>query len=354
MSIDPEARRAQLVESAYRIADDMLFPAAAEVDRTGAIPDSHWTAIADAGLFGIAAPVESGGPGLELYQVLEIQEVMASGCLPTVFAWLQHHGVVISLAGTSNAQLRDELLAPTMTGELRAGVAYAGAVPTPPRMRATRVDGGWRLNGYAPFVSGWGVIDLLQISARDVDSDDVIAAILPVDQPSSEIAMTPLHLGVADATRTVALAVDDLVVPDDRIVSRIGHDDFFATQKIGLRINGTLPLGIVRRCTAILDEIGHSTAARGLRERGSAVRVRLDAAITDHDALIDARAAGAQLAVDAAAALIAADGGRGLLRGAHPERLAREAMFTLVAASRPQLKDLLVEQFSARPDAHTL
>ncbi len=48
----------------------------------------------------------------------------------------------------------------------------------------------------------------------------------------------------------------------------------------------------------------------------------------------------------AAATLIAADGGRALLRGSTPERLAREAVFTLVAASRPQLKDLLLERFS--------
>ncbi|NED62515.1 acyl-CoA dehydrogenase, partial [Streptomyces sp. SID10244] len=69
--------------------------------------------------------------------------------------WLQHHGVVIALAGTTNGALRDELLEATTSGRLRAGVAYAGVVPTPPRMRATRVDGGWRFDGYAQFVSGW-------------------------------------------------------------------------------------------------------------------------------------------------------------------------------------------------------
>nr|WP_202422670.1 acyl-CoA dehydrogenase family protein [Gordonia sp. SID5947] len=336
-----------MLEDAYRLADELLFPAAAEVDHTGVIPSSHWHALADAGMFGIAAPEGSGGPGLDLAHVVEIIEVMASGCLTTAFTWLQHHGVVISLAGTSNAPLRDELFESTTTGRLRAGVAYAGVVPTPPRMRATRVDGGWRFDGYAPFVSGWGVVDLLQISARDVATDDVIAAILPISAVPEAISVTPLHLGAADGTRTVALKVDGLVIPDHRVVSEVTLDDFFATQNMGVRLNGTLPLGLLRRCAALLDISGHTDAARSLRERGSVVRTRLDEGITDAAVLISARAEAARLALDASAALVTADGGRGLLRGNHPERLSREAVFTLVAASRPQLKDLLVARFSS-------
>ncbi|GAA3711765.1 acyl-CoA dehydrogenase family protein [Gordonia hankookensis] len=347
MTTDPENRRTRLVEDAYRLADELLFPAAPEVDRTGVIPAGHWHAIADAGLFGIAAPEESGGPGLEFAQVIEIMEVMTSGCLTTAFTWLQHHGVVIALAGTTNGALRDELFEATTSGRLRAGVAYAGVVPTPPRMRATRVDGGWRFDGYAPFVSGWGIVDLLQVSARDVATDDVIAAILPIEPAPSAIGVTPIHLGAADGTHTVSLKLDGLTVPDDRVVSRVNLDDFFASQNIGVRINGTLPLGLLRRCAALLDISGHTDAARALRERGSVARTRLDEGIPDAALLISARAEAATLALDAAAALVAADGGRGLLRGSHPERLAREAVFTLVAASRPQLKDLLVARFSS-------
>ncbi|HQV20789.1 MAG TPA: acyl-CoA dehydrogenase, partial [Gordonia sp. (in: high G+C Gram-positive bacteria)] len=40
-----------------------------------------------------------------------------------------------------------------------------------------------------------------------------------------------------------------------------------------------------------------------------------------------------------------------LIRGSHAERLVREAAFTLVAASRPALKDLLVHQFSGVEDS---
>lgn len=70
---------ANLIERAHEIADTVLFPAALDVDRTGRVPDSHWEALAQAGLYGIAAPVEAGGPGLDLPQIIEILETMAGG-----------------------------------------------------------------------------------------------------------------------------------------------------------------------------------------------------------------------------------------------------------------------------------
>lgn len=339
-------RRSTLKAAAYRVADDVLYPAAADVDRTGHVPDSHWAALAEAGLYGIAAPVDAGGPGLEFGGVTEILEILASGCLSTAFTWIQHHGVVISLAGSPNTSLRDTLLGDTVNGRLRAGVAYAGAVPTPPRMTATRTGTGWRFDGYAPFVSGWGVIDLLQISARDVETDDVIAAIIRTDDLPSAIEFHPLRLAAVDAAATVALKVTSLSIADDQVVSRVTLEDFFANQNIGVRLNGTLPFGTLRRATALLDIAGHSPQARRLRERGDGIRTALDAALGDADGLLVARADAAQLALDAAAALVAAEGGKALIGGSDAERIFRETAFILVAASRPQLKDALLQRFS--------
>ncbi|SDU68627.1 Acyl-CoA dehydrogenase [Gordonia westfalica] len=349
---DPTARRNALRAEALRIADDVLFPAAAEVDRTGTVPASHWRALADAGLYGIAAPVEAGGPGLEFGEVTEILEILVSGCLSTAFTWLQHHGVVISLSRTPNSPLRDELLQPTVAGRLRVGVAYAGVVPTPPRMTATRTGRGWSFTGHAPFVSGWGLVDLLQISARDAATDDVIAAILPTADLPSGVRASPLALTAAAATATVSVQVDELAVPDTRVVSRVTSAEFFANQNVGVRLNGTLPLGLLRRCTALLDVAGQAPAARRLRERADEARVALDSAMSDAASLLAARADAARLALDAAATLVAARGGEALLRGSDPERLFREASFVLVAASRPELKDLLVRRFGglSEPD----
>ena len=337
-----------LVDLAREIADEVLFPAALDVDSSGEIPDGHWRALADAGLYGIAAPLELGGPGLEFADLVEILEIMAGGCLATAFTWVQHHGLLAALSASPNTALRDELLPELISGRTKGGVAFAGAVPVPPRMRAERVDGGWRLSGHAPFVSGWGVIDVLQVSAGDVDSGDIVAGIITAEPSPGITGVTRQSLFVADATETVSLDVDGLVIPDERIVSRVTRAQFMAAQNFGSRLNGTLPIGLVLRCAALLESGDRTDEAKALRADADAIRGRLDAGLGDSARLLEARADGAELAVRAAATLVVSDGGSAVLSASPAQLLARYATFTLVAASRPELKQSLVQRFSHR------
>lgn len=334
------------------IADTVLFPNALDVDRTGAIPESHWRVIADAGLYGIAVPESLGGPGLEFTAIIETLELVAGGCLATAFTWIQHHGLVAALSASANAALRDELIGGLATGRIKGGVAFAGAVPVPPRMRCERVAGGWRLAGHAPFVSGWGLIDLIQYSAGDVDTGDIVSGVLPAAQCAGIASVTPQPLFVADGTRTVSIDVDGLMLPDDRVVSRTTRSDFMANQNFGSRLNGTLPVGVARRCVALLeaaDHPEHVQAARSLRGQADVVRSRMDTGLADSAALLSARAQAAELAVRAAATVVASAGGPALRRDSAAQLLARNATFTLVAASRPELKRSLVERFATTP-----
>jgi alkylation response protein AidB-like acyl-CoA dehydrogenase len=337
---------ASLVDLAHDVADTVLFPTAVDVDRTGAIPPSHWQALAEAGLYGIAAPAAAGGPGLELTDFTEILETVASGCLATAFTWVQHHGALASIAASANTALRDELVPGLAAGRVRAGVAYAGAVPVPPRMRAERAEGGWRLSGHAPFVSGWGVIDVLVVSAAEIDTGDIVAAVVPAVTAPGIASVTAQDLFVADATRTVSVDVDGLFVRDDRVVGRVTRAEFMANQNFGSRCNGTLPLGVVRRCAALLEDAGRGGEADAIRTDADAVRRRLDAGLADSRRLLEARAEGAELALRAAATLVASEGGPAILRSSPAQLLARYAMFTLVAASRPELKNSLAQRFS--------
>ena len=337
---------ANLVERAHEIADTVLFPAALAVDRTGHVPDTHWETLAEAGLYGIAAPADAGGPGLDLPQIIEILETMAGGCLATAFTWVQHHGMLAALAATGNHALRDEFVPGAIDGRIRGGVAYAGAVPVPPRMRAQRVPDGWRLSGHAPFVSGWGIIDVLQISAGDVETGDIVAGLVSAEVQPGITAVTAQPLFVADASQTVALEVDGLFIPDDRIVGRVSRADFMANQNFGSRLNATLPIGLVGRCARLLDDAGEAGAAAALRDEADAVRERLDAGLADASTLLRARADGCELATRAAGTLVAARGGPSLLRSDSGQLLARSALFTLVAASRPELKRSLIDHMS--------
>ena len=59
------------------------------VDAADTVPEEHLRGLADAGLYGIFAPVEVGGLGLGAEVGLVIEE-LASACLASTFVWLQH------------------------------------------------------------------------------------------------------------------------------------------------------------------------------------------------------------------------------------------------------------------------
>ncbi|WP_091621539.1 acyl-CoA dehydrogenase family protein [Amycolatopsis saalfeldensis] len=328
-----------LVAEARALADDLLFPAAAEVDRTGVVPRSHFDALAAAGLYGVAAPAAAGGPGLSLAELVAVIEALASGCLSTTFTWIQHHALVVGLAGTSNAGLRAKYLPALISGDLRAGVAYTGVIPTPPRVRAEPVDGGYRFDGEAPFVSGWGGIDLLQLSGRD--GDTVVSVVVePVPDPS--VTAHPLDLTAAQGTATVRLDLDGYFVPADRVFAEQPYAEFVGSKTFASRLSGCVALGLAERCARLLVDAGEDQAAEALRAEQQLVRTRLDAALTDPPALPAARAAASDLAYRSAGALAAATGSRAILGGSHAARLVREATFVLVAATRPDIRAELI------------
>ena len=117
------------VREATTIAETILYPSAMAVDAARSIPAAHLDALAAAGLYGIAGPVEDGGLAADPATLCRVIEIMAGGCLATTFVWLQHHGAVRALAACANAELRAAWLRPLVQGEKRAGVALAAAGP---------------------------------------------------------------------------------------------------------------------------------------------------------------------------------------------------------------------------------
>ncbi len=332
---------AAVLERAGQISDHVLFPAAMEVEAAGRVPPGQLDRLAAGGLYGLAGPPEAGGLGLELPVACRIIETLASGCLSTAFVWLQHHGAVRAVqaaAGGDGDRLREQWLAPLCRGAVRAGVALGGAMPGPPRLRAVRLPGGWRLAGTSPWVTGWGLIDVVHAAARN-EQDNVVTALVPA-QPGPGLAATPLPMIAVMASATVQLRFDGLFVPDDAVTSITPHEQWLAGDALGLRPNGSLALGVAARCCTL---IGPSP----LDDELAARRAELDSA--PPEVMPAARAAAAELAMRAAVTLVAAAGSRAILAAEHPQRLAREALFLLVFASRPAIrKDLLGRLTAAR------
>jgi alkylation response protein AidB-like acyl-CoA dehydrogenase len=322
------------------IAETVLFPATLAVDGAERVPAGHLDLLAREGFYGVAAPPEFGGPDVDFNTACTVLETLAAGCLCTTFVWMQHHGVVLRLAYGDNADLRTEWLPRLVTGAVRAGVALAGTRPGPPELVASRTRTGYVLNGQSPWVTGWGMVDVLAVAARD--GDKIVWILLDATE-SESLTVDPLRMVAVSASNTVTAHFTEHAVPAHRVIGVQDYASWMVADGSGLRMNGSLSLGLAARCLTLL---GPSPLDDELR----ACRAALDAGTAE--TLPEARAAASELAQRAANTLVAHAGSRAILLAEHPQKLAREALFLLVFASRPAIKESLLPRLAAPPLGH--
>jgi alkylation response protein AidB-like acyl-CoA dehydrogenase len=315
----------EIVEHAQRFADDVLFPAALTTDAADVVPRELLDRLAAEDLYAVGADAD-------FPTICAVQEALASGCLTTAFVWAQHLGLVHVLAAGNDDDLRARWLGPLLRGDVRAGLALGGALPQP-TLHARRHGDAWVLDGISPFLSGWGMIDVVHTAARTADDQIVWLVVDAVE--SDALRVDRLRLVALDATATVRASFAGLRVDLDRQTTI--HPTGGETPPEVLRLHASLALGVASRCCRLL---GPSP----LDEELAALRTDLDDLGPETAAR---RAAAGELAVRAAAALAASSGSRTLLLADQAQRLWREALFVLVYALRPASRDALVARLGA-------
>jgi alkylation response protein AidB-like acyl-CoA dehydrogenase len=320
------------LDSARALAEDVLFPRALETDAADLLPVQNLDELAAAGLYGLAGPVEAGGSDADFQTVCTLIEELAGGCLTTTFVWIQHHGVVLPVRFSERPEICGRWLEPLCSGATRGGIALGGLRPEP-LLRAQRTEDGWLLSGSSPWVTGWGRVDVLHVAARNED-DNVVYALVDARE-SATLRVLPQRLVAVNASGTVQTHFDGHLVPDERVTGVVPFD-----ANVGIevhRINGSLALGVIGRCCRLL---GPSPLDKEL----DAARAALDGATIE--TIWAARAATSELAVRAAATLTVSEGSGSILLDRHAQRLAREAFFLLVFATRPPLRSALLERLA--------
>lgn len=318
------------METARRLAEELLLPSAEDVEAAGEVPTTHLDALAAAGLYGMAGPPDVG-LGLDPVEAGAVVEALASGCLSTAFVWIQHHGSVRAVAA-ADAEVRTRWLDRLCRGDVRAGVAIAGIRPGVEPLRATRVANGWRLDGGVPWVTGWGRVDVVHTAT--VDDDGAVRWLLvdAVEGPALRTARQ--RLVAVDASATVDVVFDGHVVPDDRVTRVTTYADWQAADAAGLRPNGALSLGVAGRALVVAAERGVDVGT----ELAEVAALRSDLfSVADLD-VPSVRARASELAWRAAGLAVAATGARAVLAGQTANRLAREAVFLQVFGSRGPIK----------------
>lgn len=360
---DPILAAEAILAAARRLAAEVLSPAAERVDAAG-VPLGHVEALKADRLLGVTAPAECGGSGASAAVGREVTEILAGACGATWFVATQHGTPLRTVLGSDNDTLRERYARRLASSDVLAGIAVSHLRrPGPPPVTATAVPGGWRFDGRVDWVTSWGLAEVLLLGGV-TPADEVVAVLIPAaDQPGLR-STGELRLAAMSGARNVALRLDGLVVSAADVALRQPRAEWLSTDR-GVTANVTpavfgLLATILTRLADVSRSRGSATGtdlaaamtveASGLRSRGYTLLDDVPPAEQLPERLA-IRGAALELVNRAAAALIVAGAGTSMLATNPAQRLAREALFHLVQASTPPMREAVLSRMAARSAA---
>ena len=227
-TMGPDLQRSRV--PAPFLADDMLARFAArapEYDRENRFFAEDFEELKAAGYLRLAVPVELGGMGFSLADVVREQRRLAYYAAPTALAVNMHlywTGVAADLWRAGDLSLT-WLLEEAVRGEVfAAGHAESGNdIPVLlSTTKAERVEGGYRFTGRKSFGSlspVWTYLGIHGMDASDPSAPRIVHAFMPRDTEGYRIEETWDVLGMR-ATRSDDTILDGTFVPD-RYIARI-------------------------------------------------------------------------------------------------------------------------------------
>lgn len=355
----------EFVAAARRLAAEVFVPAAERVDAEG-VPPGHVSALKAARLLGVTASAEHGGGGASPAVGREVTEVLAGACGATWFVATQHGTPLRTVLGSHHDPVRERWLRPLASSAVLAGIAVSHLRrPGSPPVTATVVPGGWRFDGRVDWVTSWGLAEVLLLGGATADGEVVAVLIPAVDQPG--LASTgELRLAAMSGAHNVALRLDGLRVSAADVALQQPRIEWLATDRMATANVTPAVFGLLAticaRLTAVsrardsaagLDLAAALTAeAAELRDRGYALLDDVPPAERLAERLA-IRGSALELVNRAAAALVVAGAGTSMLATSPTQRLAREALFHLVQASTPPMREAVLSRMAGRPAAMT-
>ncbi|WP_026853840.1 acyl-CoA dehydrogenase family protein [Geothrix fermentans] len=216
-------------DAARDFAQAEIAPGAAARDASGEFPEAIFHELGEMGFLGMTVPESYGGAGVDFLSYILALEQVAYADASVAVAMSVNNSVACGpiMAFGTEAQ-KQKYLKPLASGEVLGGFMLtepdAGSDAAALKSRATRVEGGWRLNGSKAWITNGGVARYFVTMARtdpDKGKKGISAFILDAQQPGVVMGRPEEKMGLR-SSKTVMVALEDAFVPEDAMLGKPG------------------------------------------------------------------------------------------------------------------------------------
>ena len=212
-------------DTVRRFAADRIAPIAAEVDAEDRFARELWPEMGALGLHGITVEEADGGLGLGyLEHVIACEEVSRASAAIGLSYGAHSNLCVNQIRRWGSAEQKAKYLPKLISGEhvgsLAMSEAGAGSDVVSMKLRATRVDGGWKLNGTKFWITNAAYADTLVVYAKtdaEAGSKGITAFLIEKGFEGFSIGQKIDKLGMRGSP-TAELVFDDCFVADEQVM----------------------------------------------------------------------------------------------------------------------------------------
>jgi isovaleryl-CoA dehydrogenase len=212
-------------DTTRRFALDHIEPIAARVDAEDSFPRELWPQMGELGLHGITVEEEHGGLGLGYLEHLIACEEISRSSASIGLSYGAHSNLCVNqirrwASPEQKAKYLPKLISGEHVGSLAMSEAGAGSDVVSMKLRADRVDGGWRLNGTKFWITNAEYADTLVVYAKtvpDAGSKGITAFLIEKGMPGFSIGQKIDKVGMRGSP-TAELVFDDCFVTDSQVM----------------------------------------------------------------------------------------------------------------------------------------
>lgn len=216
----------EILAQADKFAQNEVYPLAQRMDNEEWWPDQIFPKIGATGFFGVTAPTELGGAGMDVFTSGLILQAISRWNHALGLAWVAHENLCLhNILRNGNddqkrkyipGMCRGELIGALGLTEPGAGSDALGSM----RTTARREGGHYVLNGTKIYITNGPVADVLLVYAKtdkEKGAQGISAFIVEKDFPGFKVAQKLIKMGFR-GSQTAELVFEDCKVPVENLV----------------------------------------------------------------------------------------------------------------------------------------